>query len=319
MKGLKKLLILVTVGILPMVLMGQNCDMRISIASIEQGENVPYAINAKIENYLMRAVSKYGVTADPYYGQFFVTGRFDHALDDIVPGPPSRHVLKTTLTLYVGDAINRQVYATTSFELKGVGNSEERAYISALSALGSRDGQLAQFMENAKSKIIDYYNQNYTSYLSKARNALQMRRYDEALYYTTSIPECCVGYAEASRMTLQIFQSNVDYDGDMLLAKARAAWSASPDENGAREAWSYLSQIDPSASCYGAAMNLGEQIRKTVKEDRDFEYKEKYRNEVALEKQRIAAARDIGVAWAKNQPRVITNYVINNRHHFYRY
>ena len=295
----------------------QNCDLRLSVAPIEQGENVPYAINSKVENQLMRAVSSYGVIADPYDGQFFVAGRFDNGLDDIVPGPPARHVLKSTFTIYVGDAVNNQVYASTSFDLKGVGNSEERAYINALSSLGNHRSQLAQFIEGAKEKIIDYYNKNYKSYLAKAQTAMSQRNYSEALYYTTSIPECCVGYDEASKLTLTIYQHNVDYEGEQLLAQARGAWAANPNDLGAREAWAYLSQIDPSASCYGAAMKLGEQIQKTVKENWDFEVKEKYRDQVALEKQRIAAARDIGVAYAKNRPRVVTNFIVSNR--YYRY
>ena len=295
----------------------QDCDLRLSIAPIEQGENVPYAINTKVENQLMRAVSSHGVIADPYYGQFFVTGRFDNTLDDVVPGPPVRHVINGTFTVYIGDAINQQVYASTSFDVKGVGNSEERAYINALSSIGSKRNQLAQFIEGAKEKIIDYYNKNYKSYLAKAQTAMSQRNYAEALYYTTSIPECCIGYAEASRLTLSIYQSNIDYEGEVLLAEARGAWAANPNEDGAREAWSYLSRIDPSAACYGEAMKLGEQIRKTVKENWDFEVKEKYRDAVALEKQRIAAARDIGVAFAKSQPRVITNFIVSNR--YYRY
>lgn len=321
MKVSRYLLAIVAFSSLFMTTNAQNCDLRISIAPIDQGENVPNSINNRIENQLMRAVSAYGVSADPYYGQFFISGRFDHALDDIVPGPPSRHVLKTTFTIYVGDAINRQVYASTSFDLKGVGNSQERAYISALSSISNHTYQLAGVIEEAKAKIIDYYNNNYQSYLSKARLAMQQRNYDEALYYATSIPECCVGYREACGVIMQVYQSNVDYDGDMLLAQARAAWAANPDEDGAREAWSFLSRIDPSASCYGAAMSLGNQIQKVVKENWDFEYKEKYRNEIDLERRRIAAARDVAVAYAKNQPRVITNFVIrnNNYHHYHRY
>ncbi len=282
-----------------------------SVAPIDQGTSVPYAINSKIETHLIRAISAMGVTAAPYYGQFFVSGRFDHGLDDVVPGPPTRHLLKTTLTIYIGDAINRQVYATTSFELKGVGNSEERAYISALSSLGSNNRQLRQFIESAKVKIIDYYNSNYENYLRRARTAMQERNYEEALYYSTSVPECCVGFAEANRLTMTIYQHHVDYEASLLLAKAQGEWAASPDEAGARRAYAYLSRIDPSAACYGQAMALGQQIQVTVKENWDFENKEKYRDQVALEKQRIAAARDIGVAYAKNQPRTITNFVFS--------
>ena len=320
MKILRYLFTTVAFSVLLLTATAQDCDLRISIAPIEQGENVPYSINNRIENSLMRAVSCYGVSADPYYCQFFIAGRFDHALDDVVPGPPTRHVLKTTFTIYIGDAVNKQVYATTSFDLKGVGNSQERAYVNALSSMRN-NRQLAEFVENAKTKIIDYYNRNYQSYLSKAQLAMSNRNYEEALYYATSIPECCVGYHQACNLIMNIYQSNVDYEGDMLLSQARAAWSASPDEDGAREAWQYLSKIDPSAACYGAAMQLGNQIQKVIKENWDFEYKEKYRNEVDLERRRIAAARDIGVAYAKNQPRVITNFVIrnNNYHHYHRY
>ena len=331
MKTSRYLLAIVAFAGLFMTANAQNCDLRISIAPIEQGESVPNSINSRIENQLMRAVSSYGVSADPYYCQFFISGRLDHALDDVVPGPPARYVLKTTFTIYIGDAINKQVYASTSFDLKGVGNTQERAYISALSSISNHTNQLAGVIEKAKAKIIDYYNNNYQSYLSKARLAMSKRNYDEALYYASSIPECCVGYKKACDVIMQVYQSNVDYDGDLLLAQAKAAWAAKPDEDGAREAWSFLSRIDPSASCYGTAMSLGNQIQKVIKENWDFEYKEKYRNEIDLERRRIAAdhdlerrriaaARDAAVAYAKNQPRVITNFVIrNNNYHFHRY
>ena len=288
----------------------QDCSLRISVAPITQGDEVPAAINTKIENQLMRAVSACGVSADPYYGQFFIAGRFDAVLDDVIAGTPVRHVLKSSLTVYIGDAENRQVYASQSFDLKGVGNSEERAYINAIETLRSSNAEFRNFVENAKRKIIDYFNANYKSYLAKARTAMLNRSYDEALYYATSIPECCVGYGEANKLIQQIYKDNIDLNAQVLLAQAQGAWGAHPDEQGAEEAYALLAQIDPSSSSYAAAQALSKRIASVVKENWDFENKEKYRNEVALEKQRIAAARDVGVAYAKSRPRTVTNFIV---------
>lgn len=307
---MKRLISIASATLISLFAIAQDCDIRISVAPITQGDNVPHAINKKIEAALMRAATGCGVTADPYYGQFFVAGRFDASLDDVVPGPPAKHVLKSTLTLYIGDAENQQVYATESFDVKGVGNSEERAYISALSSLNSSNVRFSSFIEKAKAKILDYYNANYKSYLSQAKLALSNREYDKALYFASSIPECCVGYSQAYALIQDIYKSNRDYESQMLLAQAYAEWGAHPDEYGAERAYYYLSQIDPSSSCYPRAQELSKTISKVVKENWDFENKEKYKDELNLEKQRINAARDVAVAYAKSRPRTVTNFVV---------
>ena len=52
---------------------------------------------------------------------------------------------------------------------------------------------------------------------------------------------------------------------------------------GASEACSYLTMIDPSAKCYPAAKALGEQIGRTVKDDIDFWTKGVYKDNVNIE------------------------------------
>ncbi|MBQ7212754.1 MAG: hypothetical protein IJS19_08870, partial [Muribaculaceae bacterium] len=149
---LKKLIILVVAATSAIITNAQDCDIRLGIAPIEEGDNISPAINSRVVNYLTQAVAEFGVTADPFYSQFFITGRFDHSSDDVLPGLPTRYVLKTTLTLMIGDAVNEQVYATTTVDLTGVGDSKDRAYINALSSLPSKRSSLASFIETAKTK-----------------------------------------------------------------------------------------------------------------------------------------------------------------------
>ena len=285
-----------------------DCELRISVAPIKMGENVPASISDKLESRLMRVVSSQGVVADPVFGQFFITGRFDDELNDIMSGTSQKNIVKTTLTLYIADSQNRQIYATESFDLKGVGNSEERAYIKALNGLSASNTKLQQFVNKAKTKIINYFDNNYKTYIAKAQTAMKTRSYEEALYHVTAIPECCKGFDEARNLTLSIYKDYIDYEGVQLLAKARGAWGADPTEYGATEAYGYLSQIDPKASCYSEAVKLGNQIQKTVKANWDFENVKKYNDQISLEKMQIKAARDVAVAWGENQPKEIYHY-----------
>ena len=286
----------------------QDCELRISVAPIQSGKNVPNGISEQLEARLMRVVSSQGVVADPLYGQFFIAGRFDDQVNDIMSGTTQKNIVKTTLTLYIADAQNRQIYASESFDLKGVGVSEERAYIKALNGLSASNLKLKNFVSNAINKIIDYFDLNYPTYISKAKTAMNSRSYEEALYYITAIPECCKGFNDAQALTLSIYQHYIDYEGAQLLALARGAWGADPTESGASIAYDYISQIDPAASCFPDAIKLGNQMQKTVKANWDFENIKKYNDQIELEKMQIQAAKEVSKAWAENQPKEIYHY-----------
>lgn len=314
MKLISKAIIPMLIAMLaPIFANAQDCDIDISIANITKGEVVPQAVNQRLEAKLSTALARLGIVAADYDAQFFIVGRFDDAYNDITSGPSQKVAVKTTLTLSIGDAINQKVFATESFDLKGVGSTDEQAYTKALNSISSSNQNLLNFIQQGKERIIEYYDANYGIFLTKARNAMAARNYDEALYYSTSIPSCCVGYREACNLTSQIYTDNMNYIAQNLLAQARAAWAESPDAEGARKAYIFLSQIDPSSSSYAAAQSLGKEISQRTKQQWDFENVQKYNDAVALEKQRIEAAKQVAVAWAKSRPKVVNRYTFISR------
>ncbi|MBR1889302.1 MAG: hypothetical protein IJ816_01585 [Alloprevotella sp.] len=279
----------------------QNCEIHLTTLPIEQGEEVPDNFNDFFITRLGNAVSATGVVADPNYDRFFVTGKFNHIYKETLAGPPMQYAVHTLLTVYVGDVLNRQVFANTTFELRGVGMSEERALLNALNQLNGGNAKLQSLIAQGKKKVLEFYNKNYTQYLQRARRAASLKHYEEALYYASSVPECCNGYDEASELTLKVYKQYLNYSSEKLLQKAQAAWGANPTERGAREAYAFLEQIDSDASCYNKAVSLANEIKKTVKVDYDFEHKQKYNDQILLEKDRIGAARAVGVAWGNGQ------------------
>lgn len=312
---------------LPSYAQGEKCDIDISVANITKGEVVPQAVSSRLESYLTRALSRAGLTSAPYDSRFFVAGRFDDGYKDVLPGYATKVVVNTTLTLYVGDAEEHKIFSSESFDMKGVGLSEQEAYSNALKKLNGSNAKLVSFLENAKQKIVDYYDNNYMSYINNAKKAAEARNFEEALYYATAIPTCCKGYNEAQDLSIQIYNQHRNYDGQNLLAQARAAWAADPTAAGAEKAHKFLSQIDPSSSVAAEAKALSNDMSKVTMKQWEFENVTKYKdqlamekkrmaNEAALESQRIAAnasvaraqaraARDVAVAYAKSRPRVI--------------
>lgn len=299
----KKILMTLLSLIATASLHAQDCEVHLMVTPMTQIADIPDDINNQLLQRLTAAVtqSRTGVLADANYDQFFLSGRFAEEYADVVPGPPMQNVINSTLTLYIGDVTNQKVFATKTFQLRGVGTSQIRAYVNALRTLNGRNNELQSFVESGRAKIINYYDNNYKQLLAQAQRALQMKDYEQALHFSTSIPTCCVGYNEALDFTMKAYRAYVDNTARTLLMQARSEWAVSPDENGAAAALSLLNQIDVDASCYGEAVALQNEIKKTVKGNWDFEHREKYKDALSLEKDRIAAARAVGVAFGNHQ------------------
>lgn len=308
MKAIRKhIFAFLLAGAMPALASAADCELTITTLPVEQPNPIPEAVNDMLMTRLSSVLSRTGVETGYGFSQFFITGKFNDYYSDVVPGPPKSFALHTQLTLYVGDILNQSTYATCGFELRGVGTSDQRAFINAMSGINANNPKLEKFIDDAKVKIIDYYDKNYPNILAKARQASAMRNYEEALMYSTSIPECSKGYAEATEATLSIYQAYIDYEGRMLLTAAQGAWAADPDRKGAVAAYGYLRQIDPNASCFAEAQKLMNEIKTVVKENWDFDHKQKYLDEINLKLQMINAAREVGVAYGSHQQPQTTN------------
>lgn len=299
----------ITFLVLPMFGYSQNCDIPIRIITSPQVENIPDGVLDMLNSRLSSAISSDGIMASVTYGQFFITAKFNHVTEDVVPGPPKQFAIHTSLTLLIGDIEGQQIYSSKTFDLRGVGTSTQRALINSLQAVNAKNTDFEQFVNSGRNKIINYYDKNYRNILAKANKAANIKNFDEALYYACSIPECCIGYNDATNTITRIFQSYIDHDSEILYNKAVLAWSSSPNSEGAKIASLYLSLIEPSSSTYSKSQQLVAEIKETMRNDYIFDNREKYKDSIALKKAYIDAARQIGVAYGKGQKETTTNFL----------
>lgn len=285
-----------------------DCDLHIQVVTPDtEMAGADDAVASMLATRLVNALTHSGATADDSYGQLYLTGKFNDSFNETVPGPPMRTAVHTTLTLMVADVVGNKMFDSQSFELRGVGSSEQRAYINALNQLNGNNRQLRDFVERAKRKTISYFDKNYTRIIAKGKQAASMRDYPQAFYFIGLIPQCSVGYEEANRAMATLYQDFIDYEGTRLLNDAEAAFAMSPNAQGALSAYAFLRKIDPRSSAYGASRKFAEEVKKQTKAEYDFEVHEKYQDQKDFAFKSLDAARQIGVAYGSNQKNNTTN------------
>lgn len=275
--------------------------LPISVCATEATESFPAGAKSLIENKLTQLLTKNGIAGLDYLGQFVLTVTTTPLDKDVIPGPPKKIREKMEMNLYIVDAYARTILSSTSFSVQGLGETDNRCYMNAISHMPLQNPQLAKFVQEGKEKIIGYYNHEGEQIIKKALFLAKQKKFDEAIYWVSLIPQQSQHYDAALAAGMEIYQQYLDNECNIYLAQARAAWMGEQNSAGAYAAGEYLAKIYPDAACYDDAMELYRDIKGKVLDDWKFEMKQ-YQDGIDLESQRINAMREIGVAYGANQP-----------------
>ncbi|NWL04230.1 hypothetical protein DM790_25710 [Flavobacterium collinsii] len=275
----------------------------------DQVEHLNDIAKSNLENKLSQIATANGVGGNDPMSRFILTANVAVLSKDITPTAPPMYQYTIELTLYIGDGIEGTKFSSHSVTLKGAGTNETKAYMAALKNLKTNDAQYQVFVEKGKAKIVEYYSNKCGLILKGAQTLANQGQYEEAMYNLSNIPEVCTTcYDKSAEAIKNIYKQQIDREGKVNLSNAKNAWNSSPNASGASLAGEYLSQIDPNSIVYNEAERLSDQISKKMvaieKKEWNFQMK-RYNDEVNLQQQTLEAARAIGVAYAKNQPKTV--------------
>ena len=279
--------------------------LPISVYAANDSETFPAGAKAMIENKLTQVLTRNGIAGIDYLGQFILTVTTTPLDKDVIPGPPMKISEKMEMNLYIVDAYAKTVFSSTSLTVRGLGETENKCYLNAISKMPVQSKDLASFMEEGKKKIIAYYDHETPNLIKRAQYLAKLKQYEEALSIIALVPAQSSQYENALNAGMEIYQQYLNNLCNINLAAARQAWAAEQNKYGAAAAGEYLQYILPDAGCYGEAMELYNEIKGKVLDDWKFEMK-KYQDGINLERQRIDAMRQIGVAYGTNQPDQVT-------------
>lgn len=281
--------------------LGKSDDLgrlALSVMVPDMAENIPQSAKQLLENKMMQIATINGLGAGGLDPRFCIVPMVNILTKDVTPTAPPMIALNMEVTFYIVDAVNQTIFVQTTMAAKGVGQTEDKAYISGIKNVNARAGQFKGFIESGKNKIIEYYNSQCDAIIKKAQSLAGMKQHEEALFYLLSVPDVCREcYDKCMDVSVEVYKDYANYKCTKYMSAARAAWANMDAPLAAQN----LSMITPDMSCYGDATKLTDAITNKMIADGanvwNFKMKQ-YDDTVDLESLKIKAKRDVAVAWA---------------------
>lgn len=148
-------------------------------------------------------------------------------------------------------------FASSIVTMRGEGFSDDDAIKNALSKLSSQDRRFVDFVQTAKARIIDYYQRNLSSVISRAHAFANIQQYGEGLALLLSCPSTINGYTNINKEIASIYRQYQTQECSNTIQKARTEYANGNYESAAE----YLQQIDMTSSCATEAKNLCTKIK----------------------------------------------------------
>ena len=304
---------------LPFFGMGQN-NLRsaddqdriaIDVLVPPQVEDIPDQAQALLENKLMEVAVKNGLGGSGPSPRFVLTAKMTILTKDVTPTVPPMEAYTFQIYLYIVDCVDQIVVSTSTISSKGAGNNKNKAYLQGLRGINTSNSELERFMKTGKQKIIEYYNSRCDFVIAKAKALQSQNQFQAAIATLSGIPEVCNDcYMKSMQEIAPIYKDYIDHDCQIFMNLAQSTWASNPTSAGAADAGAILCLIDPDSKCYSETKGLIAKMEAKVQKDetRDWKFMERvWGDNVALEKLRIKAYRDIGVAFGNNQQPTYNN------------
>jgi len=123
-------------------------------AYISAETDIMPAAESLLLNRMRQAALKNGLAAidnQPY----IVTTSVNVIDKQVTGGVPAKWVVELEVHFFIGNGVDGTLYASTALNRKGIGESEQKAYLSAIKAISASDRAFKPFFEKGKKRIIE--------------------------------------------------------------------------------------------------------------------------------------------------------------------
>ena len=189
--------------------------------------------------------------------RFIISGDINILTKDITATAPVKYLVTIETTLAVGDGIDGKAFSTEYVEFKGIGNSEDKAFISAIRKINPRHKLIKQVIQQGKEKIIEYYNSRCDFILKDSSALADSRKFDEAIFLLNQVPEVTKDcYDKSMDLAVEIIKRKFEFECQSKISEAKAL-IATGDFSGASQILNFFSQ---DMDCYSDVEALLKQI-----------------------------------------------------------
>lgn len=221
----------------------------------EDVDNISKNVRVYLLSKIQHIISEHGLGGG-INSRFIMTSSISTVNKEITSTAPPMFAMVLNVNFYIGDGYSGVLYATNSLTVKGVGSTEDKAYINAINNIKSNQS-LADFINKGKNRIIDYYNSQCDFIQKNAFTLAAQDKYDQAIFELISVPAVCKGcYMKSMDNLVEIYKRKLERECQSLVVLA----SSLVAQNEYDKAALVLSTVLPGISCYSEAKNLLDKI-----------------------------------------------------------
>ena len=278
-----------------------NVEKNIPLAVIipeRQTEGISEEARRLLDNKLTQATTLNGIgellQTDDY--SFILYPNIINITKDIAPTAPVLYIYSIDVNLYVingtlggdenGKSARAIIFASKTISLKGVGDSESKAYMNAFKKLNPKDNNLQSFIEESRKKIFKYFSDNCDAIMLEAEQLAKEANLsinNDKSQRKAAIAE--VKFAQGLNLLKNIriantscYQKNISRMDNILekydqfacnyyLSMAKNSWYVNRDF---METKSHLDKIPPSMKCRTEVESLLKSIQVQRVADESF-------------------------------------------------
>ena len=175
-------------------------------------ENIPLSASDKLASKMIQIASLNGISGLCSNPVLAMVSRVDCVQRELTGSAPQKAVVKYEVTMYCGNMVTGDVYATSVQTLTGVGASFEDAACNAFNGL-KNDNKMQQMLKQASERALKWYNalENIKSFVSKA---MAEKKYALASALLSSVPQESTSFGYATSKIAEVsdlmFQENAE-------------------------------------------------------------------------------------------------------------
>lgn len=255
---IRKLLICSLCCCAPLLLAGQT-EQRIAIAPMVcDALDIPADARAALNQKLLQMTTQNGFGATG--GPFILTADVRTVDKQVTATAPAQYIVELEVSVYVVNLQEQLLAAETSFTVKSIEASENKAVIRAINRIDPRTPVVRRFMAGAREKIIDYYATRIPAIVAKAQSLADRDDYEGALAVLAAVPECLDEYPMVAEKMSGVYTRMVDKYAAISIQEAKSK-IALRDYEAALDALLY---VDPSSTRFAEASQMVDSIKNTI-------------------------------------------------------
>lgn len=269
------------------MLLAQNVKMSVlPPSSKELSESQTEALAFK----MLQMLAKNGIGGVNNVPGFAFTASISPATIQTVNTTPQKYLVEYDVNFSVINTATGDVYATAVRKIQGVGASFEQATDNAINVL-SADAKSDMMLAEASRKIIDWYENNLSTFKAQVADAESKKDYALALALIQSAPqqaESAFAYAESRRTDIENkFMQQISHNE--LTALKQAVMES--DNEPSAQVYAHYRMISPDSKSYQEAQAVLKKYEQDVETKRARESAQNQANLEAERQQQMELAR----------------------------